>query len=198
MLNRISALLRDHFADAPPHAPPLDWSKLVHWVTPLRAVANKEVCWSRINLPELREDFRRSGILQYDGPEWAEAEGGLGEAINRSATRDLSYVRKALSALYFEDEKDSDYFREAVEIGAMFVLIFRAHTLVTARQVLEELITGVIRSERGAKPPLQRVGCRAVAGDCPQLERRARSVAAPRATLLVRPQGVFTPMKVSV
>ncbi len=144
MTNRIAGLLCSHFTDGPPHTPPLDWSRLIHWVTPLGAVVREERHWEDINCPALREHLRESGILQYDGPEWAESEGGLGEAINRCCTRDLAYLRKAISALYFEDEQDPSYIPHAVRLGAMFVLVHRAHTLVTAKRVLEELITGVV------------------------------------------------------
>jgi hypothetical protein len=142
MLNRIAALLRDHVAAAPQHAPALDWSYLIEWLPALDRARHEETSVPTIDCGALRDAFRKSGVLIWDGPAWIEAEGGLRAAIQKAYHRDLAYLRNTLSALYYADEKDPEHFPVAIRLGVMFALIRRAHTLETTMQVIEELITG--------------------------------------------------------
>lgn len=142
MVNRIASLLSDPLTEAPSHAPELDWSVLHRWLPVLDPNLNDEAALSAIDPEAVREAFRQSGILIWDGPAWAQGEGGLMPALERSLSRNLTYLRNALSALYYADFDTGEHIPAAIIGGWLFSLVRRAHTLVTTMQVLEELITG--------------------------------------------------------
>ena len=143
MLNRIAALLRDHVTTPVQHAPALDWSILFEWLTILDHASREDAHAAALDMGALRDAFRKSGVLIWDGPAWIEREGGLRAGIKNAYSRDLRYLRNVLSALYYADEGDNRHFPTAARLGVMFALIRRAHTLVTTMQVLEELVQGV-------------------------------------------------------
>ncbi|MBA2291823.1 MAG: hypothetical protein H0W15_05130 [Gemmatimonadales bacterium] len=142
MTNRIASLLSDDPITAPPPTPELDWKILFDWIAVLDRASSEEGVDENVDVDALRDAFRRSGVLIWDGPEWVIAEGGLRQAVTNAYHRDLSYVRNTMSALYYADDSDPAYFPVAIESGVMYCLVIRAHNLVKTFDVIRELIEG--------------------------------------------------------
>ncbi|MEO5826340.1 MAG: hypothetical protein ABIR59_10665 [Gemmatimonadales bacterium] len=142
MVNRIASLLSDDAITTTPDAPELDWTVLFEWIPMLDRASSEEGVDENVDVDALRDAFRRSGVLILGGPEWVSAEGGLRQSVTNSYHRDLSYLRKTMSALYYADDSDPSVFPVAITCGVMFCLVIRAHNLVKSFEVIRDLIHG--------------------------------------------------------